>query len=144
MLTLLHTWLYAAEQHELTTRRPDYVHAVRYAIDVTAEASSPEAAIAILRETEPNLRFIVAPARAADLKTPAEAYKERFVFERKGRYWTWRCVDENSQTVHTAERSFTYYLDCCVDAKLHGFSGRPFLGLPSGDMASRPTAERRS
>jgi hypothetical protein len=65
MLTLLHSWLYAAKQHELLDRQPDYVHALRYAIDVMTEASSAEEGIEILRESEPNLWFVVAPGTSA-------------------------------------------------------------------------------
>jgi hypothetical protein len=131
MLTLLNTWLYAAEQQDLSTRQAEYVHAVRYAIDVVSAATRPEAAIELLRETEPNVWFIVAAAQPASARSPVatakEDLRERFVFEKKSGRWTWRCVNQNRETVRAAERSFTYYLDCCVDAKMNGFAGRPLL-----------------
>ena len=58
MLALLHTWLYAAEQHQFSAHRADYVHVVRHAIEVVSGALTPSDAIQLLRESEPNVHFV--------------------------------------------------------------------------------------
>lgn len=123
MLTLLHSWLSAAEREDLVTTQPYYVHALRYAIDVLTELATPEAAISVLRETQENVHFIVTPAKA--LNVAGTATGTRFMFERKGRGWTWKCIN-GEQVVRTADRSFRSYLDCfqnasCSFAGFHAF-----------------------
>ena len=49
MLTLLRSWLYAAEANDLQASRPDYAQALRDAIDVMEVSALPVEAIALLR-----------------------------------------------------------------------------------------------
>src|SRR5215208_5081533 len=47
LLTLLQTWLYAAEDNDLPLRCPDYVDSIRHAISVLEQVGTPVAAIAL-------------------------------------------------------------------------------------------------
>ena len=49
MLTLLRSWLYAAEREGLDGMRPDYTVALSHAAQIMEQSSEPVAAIALLR-----------------------------------------------------------------------------------------------
>jgi len=58
MLTLLRTWLYAAEREGVDERRLAYVCALRDAINVTQDAANPPHAVALLNVTIGGVRVI--------------------------------------------------------------------------------------
>lgn len=49
MLTLLQSWLYAAEAEDLNDTRPAYAHALRVAIEIMRSADNPVQALPRLR-----------------------------------------------------------------------------------------------
>ena len=49
MLTLLQSWLYAADAEDLNDTRPEYAHALRVAIELMRSADNPVRALPLLR-----------------------------------------------------------------------------------------------
>lgn len=133
MLALLQTWLNAAEQHQLSAHRADYVHVLRHAIEVVSEALTPADGIQLLRETEPNVHFVIAMLQEATAKLELKHDESvRLTFLRESRRWKWRYVDQAGEEVSSAPTTFAAYLDCFVDAKRHAYKGRLFCVFDGG------------
>ena len=59
---------------------------------------------------------------------------ECFVFYQKNERWAWRRIDTAENVIEVSGESFRTYLHCIVDARQHGWNGRPLCLFAASDF----------
>lgn len=72
-----------------------------------------------------------APRTAMVGQAPASApaATDYFAFYQENGRWAWRRVSASGAVVAASSYTFRYYLECTVDAKQHGWDGKPWCLL---------------
>ena len=59
---------------------------------------------------------------------------ECFVFYQKNERWAWRREDRDAGIIEVSGESFKTYLHCIVDARQHGWNGKPLCLFAARDF----------